>query len=137
MNYTREQLIDICEKAVVHHTKWDNRDSYSAQLGVQSLYKGLTAGLDFRVVTKDISPDYHSNDNVIIVEFLQPIDLDKLQNGKELEISSREDYFKDCDPEYDTEMFDGEGIDFRSEYTQTYMPTLDSIEKAGIGNDWY
>lgn len=134
---TREELIKLCEDSVVHHTKWGNRDSYSAQKGIQSIYKGLTAGLDFRIVTKDINPNFHSDDEILIIEFIQPIDLEKLSKGKHLEISSREDYFRDCDPEYETEMFDGYDIDFYSEYTQTYMPTRKSIDYHGIGNDWY
>ena len=133
----REDLIRLCQDAVVHHTKWRNRDSYLAQKGIQSIYKGLTAGLDFRIVTKEISPNYHSDYRTIIIEFLQPIDFEKLKSAKNLEISSREDYFKDCDPEYESEMFDGDGIDFYSTYTRHYMPTRQRVEERGIGNDWY
>lgn len=133
----REELIELCQDAVVHHTKWDNRDSYSAQKGIQSIYEGLTAGLDFRIITKEIDPVYHSCDRILIIEFLKPIDLNKLKNAKHLEISSRDDYFKDCDPEYEGEMFDGNGIDFYSTYTQTYMPTRMRLEECGAGNDWY
>ena len=136
MEEERKYLIELCEDAVVHHTKWRDRDSYSAQKSIQSIYKGLTAGLDYRIVTKEISPSYYSSDWTLIIEFLQPIDFKKLEGGKHLEISSREDYFRDCDPEYDTEMFDDEGIDFYSSYTQTYMPTRQRLEKT-IGNDWY
>lgn len=134
---TREELIELCELAVVHHTKWDDRDSYLAQKSIQSIYKGLTAELDFRIVTKEISPDYHSDDDTLIIEFPQPINLDKLKDGKHLQISSREDYFKDCDPNYESEMFKGEGIDFTSSHTSSYMPTRKRIEESGIGNDWY
>lgn len=133
----RQELIELCKDAVVHHTKWQNRDSYSAQRNLQSIYEGLTAGLDYRVVTKEIDADYHSDDRTIIIEFLQPIDLDKLKTGQHLEISSRDLYWKDCDPDYEGEMFDGNGIDFGSSYTQTYMPTRKRIEECGIGNDWY
>lgn len=134
---TREELIQICQDALVHHTKWMDRDSYLAQKSIQSIYQGLTAGLEFRIVTKDISPDYHSDEDTIVVEFLQPIDFDKLETAKHLAISSREDYFKDCDPEYESEMFDGVGIDFHSEFTKSYMPTRKRIEDCGVGNDWY
>lgn len=134
---TREQLIKICQDAVVHHTKWTNRDSYLAQKRIQSTYLGLTAGLNFRVVTKEIYPDYYSDENTLIIEFLQPIDLDKLKNGKHLKISSREDYFRDCDPNHESEMFDGEGINFYSDDTITYMPTVERLNKCGVGNDWY
>lgn len=133
----RGALIELCKDAVVHHKKWRDRDSYSAQREIQSIHIGLTAGLDFRVVTKEIDPDYHSDENILVIEFLQPIDFLKLAKGLDLKISNREDYFKDCDPNYDTEMFDGNGIDFYSSYTQAYMPTRLAIEKVGIGNDWY
>jgi hypothetical protein len=135
--FSREELISICQGAVVHHTKWQNRDSYSAQKGIQSIYKGLTAGLKFRVVTKKIHPDYHSSEWTLIIEFLQPIDFDKLETGLHLDISSREDYFKDCCPDYECEMFDGDGIDFQSTFTQTYMPSRQKLESVGTGNDWY
>ena len=134
---TKEELITLCEDAVVHHTKWNNRDSYSAQREIQSIHKGLTAGLDYRIVTKEIDPEYHSDERTIIIEFLQPIDLDKLKTGKHLNISSRDDYWKDCDPDYEGEMFNGDGIDFESSYTKTYMPTRKRIEECGVGNDWY
>ena len=120
----------------MHHTKWDNRDSYSAQLSIQDIYKGLTAGLDYKVVTKEDDPDYHSNAMTLIINFPQPIDFEKLKIGKKLEISSREDYFKDCDPEYDSEMFDGHGIDFHSTFTQTYMPSRKKLHYCD-GSDWY
>lgn len=133
----RQELIELCKDAVVHHTKWQDRDSYSAQRNLQSIYEGLTAGLDYRIVTKEIDADYHSDERTLIIEFLQPIDLDKLKTGQHLEISSRDDYWKDCDPDCEGEMFDGNGIDFESSYTQTYMPTRKRIEECGIGNDWY
>lgn len=130
-NYTREELISICEAAVVHHTKWRDRNSYSAQTEIQSIYEGLTAGLDFEI-------DGNTDDCTIWISFTQPIDLDKLdKNGLYLDISSRDDYFEDCDPEYETEMFDGYGIDFQSSYTRGYMPTRKRLEEVGYGEDWY
>jgi len=134
---TREELIQLCKDAVVHHTKWENRDSYLAQKGIQSIYKALTAGLDFRIVTKEMDPEYHSDETTLIIEFLKPIDFEKLENGLDLPISSREDYFKDCDPDFESEMFDGDGIDFDSNWTGRYMPSRATVERIGIGNDWY
>jgi len=133
----REDLIQLCERAVVHHTKWRDRDSFIAQKSIQSIYKGLTAGLDFRIVTKEIDPDYHSDNDTLIIEFLQPIDFDKLKTAQSLNISSREDYFKDCCPDYECEMFDGDGIDFYSNYTQSYMPTAEKLNSIEPGSDWY
>lgn len=137
MTHTRKELIAICKDAVVHHKKWHNRDSYSAQKSIQSIYQGLTASLKFKVLTMADSPFYYSDDKTLIIEFLKPINYKKLELGKHLEISSREDYFKDCDPDYSSEMFDGEGIDFYSDYLKTYMPTRKRIEEVGLGNDWY
>lgn len=134
---TRDELISICIDAVVHHSKWNDRDSYLAQKSIQSIYKGLTAGLDFIVLKSDNCQEGISNENTIIIEFIQPIDFDKLLNASYLEISSLEDYHNDCDPNYETEMFYGEGIDFRSTYTQSYMPTRKRLNDCGIGNDWY
>ena len=133
---TREELIQICVDGVVHHTKWQNRDSFSAQKSLQSVYEGLTAGLDYRIVTKEINPDYHSSKDTLIIEFMQPIDLNKLKEAKHLEISDREDYFKDCDPGHESEMFDGEGIDFYSTSTQTYIPSREKLDFCK-GEDWY
>jgi hypothetical protein len=134
---TREDLIEICKLSVVHHSKWGNRDSYSAQRTIQSIYKGLTAGLDFRIITKEIDPNYHSSEYVLIIEFLQPIDFDKLEKGEFLKISTRDEYFALRDPNREGEMFNGEGIDFYDSYTKSYMPTYNSIRFYGIGNDWY
>ena len=134
----RQELIELCKDAVVHHTKWNNRDSYSAQREIQSIHKGLTAGLEFKIITKEDDSSYHSDEKTLIIKFYpQTIDEDKLEATIELKISSRDDYFKDCDPDYETEMFDGDGIDFDSDYTQGYMPTRKRLEMVGIGNDWY
>ena len=135
-NITREELISICEDAVVHHTKWHNRDSYSAQLNIRDVYKGLTAGLDFKIITKEDDPFYHSSESTLIISFPQPIDFNKLKEGRYLSISSREDYWRDCDPNMESEMFDGEGIDFYSNFTQTYIPSRSRLDYVK-GDDWY
>lgn len=49
VEYTREQLIDICERAIVPVNKWSNRDSPSAQLGVYQALGLLKAGCEFNV----------------------------------------------------------------------------------------
>ncbi len=135
MGTEREELIKICEDAVVSHKKWIERDSCSAQNSVKSIYLGLTAGLDYRIVTKEMS-SFHSDELALVIEFLQPINMEMLKTGKVLQISTREQYFKDCDPEYETEMFTKVGIDFSSTFTTSYMPTRERLEFIGIGNDW-
>ncbi len=136
MKSTRKELIQICKDAVVNHKNWDDRDSYSAQKSIQSIYKGLTSGIGFRIITKEINKSYHSDEQTLLIEFIQPIDLDILETGQHLKISSRKDYYKDCDPDFETEMFEGAGIDFDSDYTQTYMPTRKRLIESK-GKDWY
>jgi hypothetical protein len=131
---SRDELISICLDAVVHHSNWHDRDSYTAQLSIQDIYKGLTAGLEYEVTYES---EWDISDVCYTVSFLKPIDKDKLnQFGRYLEISSLEDYRNDCDPDYETEMFDGEGIDFNSDWLSSYMPTREKLEKAN-GGDWY
>jgi hypothetical protein len=129
--YTREELISICEDAVVHHSNWQDRDSYLSQLSVQAIYKGLTAGIDFTIGD---STTYKS----IWITFTRPINMEKLETGKYLEISSREEYFEECDPERETEMFDSytNGIDWNGSYTTSYLPTRKRLEERGLGEDW-
>jgi len=45
--YTEEDLIQICRDAVVPYQKWNDRDSYSAQVNVASIYEGLTGGVPY------------------------------------------------------------------------------------------
>lgn len=49
----REQLIELCEQAVVPVSKWSNRDTPSAQMDkVGTAWALLKAGCDFDVVTE-------------------------------------------------------------------------------------
>lgn len=48
--YTRADLIEICERAIVSHDKWANRDTPGAQEGVGKAWALLKAGCDFRVL---------------------------------------------------------------------------------------
>jgi len=128
MIYTREKLIELCERAVVHHSKWENRDSYSAQVLISSIYEGLTAGLEFEI-------NNQTDDYTIWIDFIN-VEKDMLKNSRCLSICGREEYFENCDPDYETEMFIGYGIDFNSNYTGGYMPTEKRLNNAE-GDDWY
>lgn len=48
-NPTREELIDLCERGVVPHDRWYNRDSSAAQRQLGEALALLRAGCDFRV----------------------------------------------------------------------------------------
>jgi len=129
--YTREELVQICKDAVVPCEKWDDRDSYMAQLSISHIHALLMAGAKF-VVEKDKGfPD------TLHVKF-RNLTQEQKEKFKEhqLEIDSRKDYFTKMDPEYETEMFDGIGIDVESDYLRSYMPTRKRLDEKK-GNDWY
>jgi hypothetical protein len=51
--YTREDLIKICEWASVPHAAWKNRDTASAQRQIGECYALLRAGCDFVICRGD------------------------------------------------------------------------------------
>lgn len=60
VDYTREELIAICERAVVPMEQWGNRDSDSAQTQLGQTWAYLRAGVPFKVcVAPDGSTDSH------------------------------------------------------------------------------
>jgi hypothetical protein len=63
MKYTRQELIAICERAVVPEARWRNRDSASAQRGVGLAWAWLRAGCEFHFTT-----DPKSDDRTIWIE---------------------------------------------------------------------
>lgn len=50
-DYTREELVSICERAIVPVDRWRNRDSAGAQEGVGRAWALLKAGAEFSVIT--------------------------------------------------------------------------------------
>jgi hypothetical protein len=64
-SYTRDELIAICERAVVPHDRWSDRDTPSAQEGVGKAWVFLRAGCDFRVLTSGF---VITDDNTIWLE---------------------------------------------------------------------
>ena len=51
----REQLIVLCEKAIVTEDKWRNRDSCDAQLQIGEAWALLRAGCPFELRSEDIT----------------------------------------------------------------------------------
>jgi len=49
----REELIEICEDAVVPCEKWNNRDSYFAQILIQDIYAMLKANVKYTIKQED------------------------------------------------------------------------------------
>ena len=68
MDYSREQLINICEKAIVPVGKWADRDTPDAQLDLGKVWVLLKANCQFEVLPetdnkmiylKITYPDFH------------------------------------------------------------------------------
>lgn len=130
IKYTRKDLIQLCIDAVVPHYKWHDRDSYAAQLSIQSIYEGLTGGVKY---------SYTITNNTIWITFNKPIK-DQLKKSQHLNIDSRDDYFnwflKEYGDNLEPEMFDSIGIDWNSNYLTSYMPTRERLNNCN-NDDWY
>lgn len=48
-DYTREELVALCERAVVAHDQWSDRDSARAHVQLGQLWALLKAGCDFHI----------------------------------------------------------------------------------------
>lgn len=83
----------------------------------------------------DIPYTYKIEDSTIWITFEKPTN-EQRENTilHSLNIDSLEDYREKYG--YDYEMFDGYGIDWRSEYLGGYMPTFERLDYAN-GGDWY
>ena len=51
--YTRKELIDICEKAIVSQKKWSDRDSASSQIDIGKVWALLKSGCKFEISTEE------------------------------------------------------------------------------------
>lgn len=63
--YTREELITICEQSFVPQSKWFNRDSQSAQCQLGEAYALLKDGCDFIVL---VNGNLKTDDRTIWIE---------------------------------------------------------------------
>jgi len=55
-DYTREELIEICESAFVPEDQWYDRDSCEAQAKLGTAYAFLKAGCKFQIMTEETEP---------------------------------------------------------------------------------
>lgn len=53
MMYTREKLIELCDRAIVPVSKWHNRDTPNAQIQVGKCLTLLKAGCEFEIEEVD------------------------------------------------------------------------------------
>jgi hypothetical protein len=125
-NFDREELISICENAVVSFQDWNDRDSYSAQVQLSDIYHMLKCGFKYQT---------QIDNETIWINFIDISEEDKKNyrtKNYSLNIDSREDYLEEYG--YDSEMFDAFGISL--EHPQGYIPTREKLNKMN-GKDWY
>lgn len=110
-NYTREEIINICEHAIVPEKHWSDRDSQASQSKIGEVWALLKAGCKFKVLVQDSSikgPQLCTTDNRTVW----------------IEINSEGFmYHEMAEEEYkDKDTF--------------YLPTWERLESAK-GKDWY
>ena len=111
--YTREDLIDICMRAVVPCSQWRDRDSFSAQVNLQEVYDYLKRGYDYDILT--------NSDNTVWVTFKNVTKNNlKNDNGYYLSIDDIDEYREYCNAEgIECDMFESVGrhINWNDFYT--------------------
>lgn len=109
-NFSRENLISICERAVVDVSKWQNRDSPSSQERVGKLWVLLKSNCQFEVLYEN--DGLCTDDNTIWLRVWSPKFLH----------------------------FDWDGFDLNDRDTMEdetfYLPTTALLDYSK-GNDWY
>lgn len=118
-DYTREELISICERAIVPQSKWENRDSEQAQAGVGRCWQLLKCGCEFEVLigSKEQSTLLATDENVIWLQFY-------VHN------------FAWFENDEDSRPAKGYDIDSTGEPLNFYLPTEKALVNAK-GKDWY
>ena len=117
-DYTREELISLCELAIVPETKWDDRDCSSAHITIGTAWALLKAGCPFEVKTKNnaVSNDCITDDETIWIE-IQHADFGT---------------FESLEWPEDDDGKPGKRYGLHS----TYIPTWKRLAEAK-GGDWY
>lgn len=79
----RDKIIALCDKAIVHHSKWSDRDTPEAQISVATIRAYLMAGCPFRIKTrkKNAHDDTVTNERTIWIEIKHYIFEDELGWG--------------------------------------------------------
>ena len=125
--YSTEDLITICERAVVPFTEWGNRDSYSAQVQLSDIYSFLKSGCDYTIGD-------NTDERTIWISFENITEQQEDEAWRHnLNIDSLDDYRKEFG--YDGEMFDGYGLR-NSNSKLGYLPTKKRLQESN-GGDWY
>ena len=118
MNYSRKTLIEICEDAIVPQDKWRDRDSESAQKNIGRVWQLLKCGCEFEEQTIENSPDYHSDEDTIIIKFWVH-NFNWFESGSDCFVDKR-----------------GSADDSNGETLRFYIPTRKRLNEC-VGKDWY
>jgi len=126
---TKEELISLCERAVVPCEEWQDRDSAIAQSNVYDIYERLVCDIPYtlRVEESTIWIDFEKPDEEGLKRLHSP--------HMVLNIESVEDYREKVDPEYEDEMFEPYPISYE-EQDSGYLPTEKRLSE-GNSEDWY
>lgn len=152
-DYTRDDLINLCERAVVRCSEWRDRDSYSCQVNIQECYDYLSRGYDYTITIESDRTVWIAFNNVTKTQL-------KNDSIHWLSIDDLDDYREWCDIEgieYG-EMFDSqryiEWDNFKTYFNNEdendplnfeeiyqghlggYIPTEFRLAEAD-GGDWY
>lgn len=122
----REELISICNDAIVPWNEWNDRDSFVCQQNVNQCHQLLKAGAEFNFsVNKDsISINFFNlNEEIIKNSFSFSLDYDDIS------------LFKEENP--DSEIFEYyNSVDYSDTEKSCYLPTRELLIKRN-GSDWY
>lgn len=119
LDYTTDDLINLCERAVVPCSEWRDRDSLSSQKNLEEVYSYLKAGCDYKLTTE--------SDRTVWIEFLN-VTYDQYTNScYSLGIDSMDDYRTYCENEgiEDSEMFEGGSYVDTSKFVEYFNPMDD------------
>jgi len=126
--FTKNDLISLCERAVVPCEDWRDRDSASAQNGLYEIYIRLNADIPYTYRVE--------NEETIWISFEKPTD-EQLENISKynLCVDTVDDYRERVSNDPDYEMFYPGFYDIEDAFS-TYMPTEKRLLSVD-GEDWY
>jgi hypothetical protein len=134
IDISREELLSICEDAIIPWQNWEDRDSFSSQVLVSDIFGLLSTDATF-TVTQDAETFWVSFKNVTQEQINEA-------NTHFLSYDDRDEYLEE-NPDY--EMFIGYGLDLSSYginqienglEVSGYLPTRKRLEDTS-GGDWY
>lgn len=152
-DYSRDDLISLCERAVVPCREWNDRDSFSAQVNLQECYDYLNRGYIYDITNE--------SDRTIWISF-KNVTKNQLKNDPiyYLSIDDISEYREYCEEEgIEFDMFESSGSyinwnNFKTYYNENdendplnfeeiyqgnlggYIPTEFRLAEAD-GGDWY